>query len=66
MPMMGQTDGATITGTITDPSGRRVAGANFEIISNNTGLVRQTKTNEAGVYTLTSVNTGTRCRLYTL
>ena len=58
LPLMAQTDRATITGTVTDPSGRRVVDANFEIISNDTGLARQAKTNEAGVYTLTSLNTG--------
>jgi hypothetical protein len=58
LPLVGQTDRATITGAVTDPSGRRVAGADFEIVSKITGLARQTKTNEAGIYTLTSLNTG--------
>lgn len=33
VPLTAQTDRATITGTVTDPSGRRVVDADFEIIS---------------------------------
>jgi hypothetical protein len=55
---MAQTDQATITGTVTDPSGRRDAGASFVITSNDTGAARETKTNDAGIFTLTSLNTG--------
>lgn len=58
MPLMAQTDRATVTGTVTDPSGRRVAGANLIITSDITGLERLTKTNEAGVYTVISLDTG--------
>jgi hypothetical protein len=53
MPLIAQTDRASMTGTVTDPSGRRVAGA-----SDTTGLERLTKTNEAGVYTVSSLDTG--------
>lgn len=58
LPLMAQTDRATITGTVTDPSGRRVVGASLVITSNNTGVTRETKTNDAGIFTLTSLNTG--------
>jgi hypothetical protein len=58
MPLVAQTDRATVTGTVTDPSGRRVAGANLVITSDSTGLERLTKTNEAGVYTVSSLDTG--------
>lgn len=58
LPVMAQTDRATIRGTVTDPSSRRVVGALFVITSNNTGISRETKTNDAGVFTLTSLNTG--------
>jgi Carboxypeptidase regulatory-like domain len=58
MPLMAQTDRATVTGTVTDPSGRRVVGANLVITSDITGLERLTKTNEAGVYTVSSLDTG--------
>jgi uncharacterized phosphosugar-binding protein len=56
--MMAQTDRSTIRGTVTDPSGGRVVGALFVITSNKTGTSRETKTNEAGVFALTSLNTG--------
>jgi hypothetical protein len=58
LPLMAQTDRATIRGAVTDPSGRRVVGALFIITSNNTGISREAKTNEAGVFALTSLNTG--------
>jgi len=58
LPLMAQTDRATITGTITDPTGRRVPGATLVITSETTGLERATKSNEAGVYTLSSLDTG--------
>jgi hypothetical protein len=59
LPLMAQTDRASMTGTVTDPSGRRVVGANLVITSDSTGLARPAKTNEAGVYTLSSLITGT-------
>src|SRR5215469_3016667 len=58
LPLLAQTDRGTITGTVTDPSARRVAGANVTIRSGATGVERLTKTNEAGVYTVTSLSTG--------
>jgi hypothetical protein len=59
VPLMAQTDRATMTGTVLDPSGRRVAGADLVIVSDATGLKRLAKTNAAGVYTVTSLVTGT-------
>jgi hypothetical protein len=56
--MVAQTDRATITGTVVDPAGRRVVGARIDVTSGSTGLVRHTLTNEAGIYTFTSLNTG--------
>jgi hypothetical protein len=53
-----QTDRGTITGTIVDPSGRRVMNARVVIKSSSTGLERQGQTNDAGVYTVTSLSTG--------
>jgi hypothetical protein len=58
LPLMAQTDRATMTGTVTDPSGRRVVGANLVITSDSTGLRRLAKTNGAGVYALSSLETG--------
>src|SRR5882757_1692287 len=56
--LIAQTDRGTVTGTVTDPSGRRVMGASVMIKSLATGLERPAKTNEAGVYTATSLSTG--------
>jgi Carboxypeptidase regulatory-like domain len=58
LPLIAQTDRGTITGTVTDPSGKRVVGANVVVKSSSTGLERIGKTNDAGVYTMTSLSTG--------
>ncbi|MBT9330614.1 TonB-dependent receptor [Paracidobacterium acidisoli] len=58
LPVMAQTDRGTITGTVTDPSGRRVVNADVLIRSNATGVETPVKTNNAGVYTATSLSTG--------
>lgn len=58
LSLAAQTDRATITGTVTDPSGRRVVGANIDVTSSATGLTRHAVTNEAGIYSITSLNTG--------
>lgn len=59
LSLIAQTDRGTITGTVTDPSGRRLVGANVLLRSAATGLERLSKTNDAGVYTITSLSTGT-------
>src|SRR5262245_1454672 len=43
-------DRATVTGVITDPSGQSIVGATVKITSDDTGVVTDLKTNEAGVY----------------
>src|SRR5437016_4787174 len=46
-----QTTGSgTITGTLTDPSGAVVPGAEVSIRDTDTGIERKTATNEAGIY----------------
>lgn len=57
--LIAQTDRGTLTGTITDPSGRKIVGAHLLIKSLATGVERPTTTNNAGVYTVTSLSTGT-------
>lgn len=57
--LLAQTDRATLTGTVTDSAGRRVVGARVEIRSIATGLAQTTRTDSAGVYTVTSLSTGT-------
>ncbi|MBT9330618.1 TonB-dependent receptor [Paracidobacterium acidisoli] len=59
LPVMAQTDRGTLTGTITDPSGRRIAGAELAITSFRTGLETFVSTNKSGVYSAPSLETGT-------
>src|SRR5690349_14609501 len=54
--------GATLSGTITDPSGAAVAGATVVAVDQRTGFTRSTRTNEAGLYNLVRLPVG----LYTL
>src|SRR2546429_2250599 len=42
---------AQIRGTITDPSGALVIGANVTLVNTSTGVPLKTKTNEKGLYT---------------
>jgi hypothetical protein len=55
----GQIDRANLNGTVTDPSGARVPNAQVEIIAPATGFKRQTTTGTSGVYSLSSLPTGT-------
>ena len=52
VPLAAQTDRATLTGTITDPSGGVVPGAIVSITATATHAERRTTTNPAGAYTL--------------
>src|ERR1700733_14027862 len=56
--LIAQTDRGTFTGAVIDTSGKRIVGAKLVIKSNATGLERPTTTNGAGVYTVTSLATG--------
>lgn len=56
----GQNITATLTGTVTDPSGSAVAGATVTIHNNNTNTdVRTVSTDPAGVYTVPDLPFGT-------
>lgn len=57
--LQAQTDRATLTGAITDALGARITGAKIVITSVTTDTRRETETNKAGVYTVTSLSTGT-------
>ncbi|MCU1292865.1 MAG: TonB-dependent receptor domain protein, partial [Bryobacterales bacterium] len=48
-----------INSTVTDPSGAAVCGAAVSVHSNETGLQRETKTTDAGFYTVPGLRPGT-------
>src|SRR5215467_7779516 len=53
-----QTQLATVFGTITDPSGAVVPGAQVTIVNQSTGLTRETLTDMTGQYRLAGLPTG--------
>jgi hypothetical protein len=55
--LFAQSDLGTISGYVKDPSGASVSGAKVTV-HNQTGVERQTVTNEAGFYTITNVPPG--------
>src|SRR5258708_9460178 len=59
--LFAQSDLGKISGFIKDPSGATVANAKVTV-QNNTGIERQTTTNESGYYVITNVPPG----LYTM
>ncbi len=50
---------ATVTGTVTDPSGAAIPNAQVQLTNVETGVVRKTGTNNVGSYTFPSVVPGT-------
>src|SRR5580704_11843285 len=48
--LFGQAGSGTITGTLTDPSGAVVPGAIIAVLNTSTGVVRNTTTNDDGIY----------------
>ena len=59
LPGFGQEARATLSGTITDPSGASVVGAQVHITNTETGITTSAQSNEAGQYHLLFVNPGT-------
>ncbi len=55
--MFAQSD-ATVSGTVSDPSGAPVAGANVTALNIATGVVTPTVTNQAGIYTMPQLPPG--------
>src|SRR5512138_323889 len=55
----GQIRSATITGTVTDPSGATVAGAQVTVTEQQTSVSNTTKTTEAGIFTIPYLPAGT-------
>jgi hypothetical protein len=50
---------STVLGTVTDPSGAVIGGANVTLTNTGTGISQATTTNSAGQYTFPSVRPGT-------
>src|SRR6266446_5673597 len=57
-PAMAQEARATLTGTITDPSGSAMVGAQVRITNLETGIVLSAVSNEVGQYRLLFINPG--------
>ena len=55
----GQINRANLNGTVTDPSGAIIPNAQVEVVAPDTGFKRQTTTGSSGVYSLSSLPTGT-------
>jgi hypothetical protein len=58
-PLLAQLDRATLTGTITDPSGLPLSGAKLTATQQGTGLNRQAVVPDNGAYTLPALPIGT-------
>ena len=54
-----QVTGATVSGTITDPSGAVVSGATVTITNTATAAAREVTTDSAGLYSIPNLNPGT-------
>ncbi len=50
--------GATLNGTVTDPSGAAVPGAKVTAVQTSTGLTRTTETSSAGLYSIPALPVG--------
>jgi outer membrane receptor protein involved in Fe transport len=54
----GQTSRGTVSGTVSDKTGAMVVGAKVELKNNGTGVIRTSRTNEAGIYRFDAVDLG--------
>src|SRR5215472_13828055 len=59
VPLSAQVDRASLSGTVTDPSGAVVAGAKVDATASDTGKARQVLTNEEGIYVIPALPVGT-------
>lgn len=58
LPAFGQTTTGSVSGVVNDPSGATVAGANVSIRNNETGITRNTTSNDNGEYSFPQVEPG--------
>ena len=58
-PVFGQETRATLSGTITDPSGSSVAGAGMQLLNVQTGVEAKVESNQVGQYRFLFLNPGT-------
>jgi hypothetical protein len=65
MPMLAQTDRGSLTGTVIDTTGGRVADAVVSIKSTSTDLERFSKTNREGIFAVSSLPVGTYVAKFT-
>jgi hypothetical protein len=54
----GQSENATLSGTITDPSGAVVQGAQVKLTNVNTGITATVSSNESGLYVFANIHPG--------
>lgn len=57
-PAFGQVTTGSVNGVVNDPSGATVAGASVSLRNNETGITRNTTSNEGGEYTFPQVEPG--------
>src|SRR5436305_6755712 len=53
-----QVSGATLSGTVSDPSGAVIAGAQLSILNKATGITRTVTTDTAGLYSAPNLQPG--------
>ncbi len=58
VPLTAQLDRATLTGTISDPSGAGLAGARVTVVNPQTGFTREVVVNERGFYVIPQLPIG--------
>jgi hypothetical protein len=58
VPSFGQTEAATLSGTITDPNGAIVRGAQVKLINVETGITATVPSNNSGLYVFSNVHPG--------
>lgn len=58
IPSFSQSENATLSGTITDPSGATVPGAQVKLMNVNTGSTATVPSNESGLYVFAAVHPG--------